>query len=172
MPKITEFILKRAAVPRALRKAARDNGIRVMLLPYKRPLRAVAHKHGIAVGRKLRSRRRVLKIILLPDLVEERALHKSAAARKQGNIFLPEGAPIFIYRLIVDAVARRVGGNDVEPLPFRGHTFGIHLDAVDGLFGRATPIKIRLLPLEVEVRIPEGEGRVDELKAFERVFGA
>ena len=143
-----------------------------MLLPCKRPLRAVAHKHGIAVGRKLGARRRVLKIILLPDLVEERALHKGAAARKERDILLPEGAPIFIYRLIVDAVARRVGGNDVEPLPFRGHLFHVHLHAVDGLFGRASPVEIRLLPLEVEVRIPEGKGRVDELKALKRVLGA
>ena len=113
-----------------------------------------------------------MEIILIVYLVKISALHKSAAARKERNIFLPEGALIFIYRLIVDAVARRVGGNDVEPLPFRGHLFNVHLHAVDGLFGGASPVEIRFIPLKVEVWIPEGEGRVDKLKAFERVFGA
>lgn len=172
MPKIAKFILKRAAVPRSLRKTARADGIRVMLLPGKKPLRAVAHKHGIAVGRKLGARRRVLEIILIVYLVKISALHKGAAARKERNIFLPEGALVFIHRLIVDAVARRVGGNDVKPLPLRGHLLHVHLHAVDGLFGRTPPIEIRLLPLEVEVRIPEGKGRVDKLKALKRVFGA
>ena len=69
-------------------------------------------------------------------------------------------------------MARRVGGNNIEQLPLRGHTFGIHLDSVNRFLGRTAPIKICLGFLEMQMRVPERKWRVDERKALERIFRA